>query len=45
MALDIYAHIFDEFDPAERVSAVDRIRAAREEMRRRSRQQTLFDIA
>ena len=44
MALDTYAHVFDEFDPAERVSAVDRIRAAREEMRRRSRQPTLFDL-
>jgi hypothetical protein len=44
MALDTYAHVFDEFDPAERVSAFDRIRAAREEMRRRSRQPTLFDL-
>ena len=45
MALDTYAHVFDEFDPAERVSAVERIRAAREVMRERSRQPTLFDPA
>ena len=45
MALDTDAHVFDEFDPAERVSAVDRIRAARKELRRRSRQPTLFDMA
>ena len=44
MALDTYAHVFDEFDPAERVNAVERIRAAREVMRERSRQPTLFDV-
>ena len=44
MALDTYAHVFDEFDPAERVSAVERIRAAREVMCQRSRQPTLFDV-
>ena len=33
MALDTYAHVFEEFDPAERVNAADRIRAAREELR------------
>ena len=45
MALDTYAHVFDEFDPAERVTAVDRIRDARAEMQRRWRQPTLFDSA
>jgi integrase len=33
MALDTYAHVFEEFDPAERVNAADRIREAREELR------------
>ncbi len=30
MALDVYAHVFDEFDPGERVSAEEQIRRARE---------------
>ena len=33
MALDTYAHVFEEFDPAERINAADRIRKAREELR------------
>ena len=45
MALDTYAHVFDEFDPAERVNAADRIRKAREDLRFRERQPTLFDVA
>ena len=45
MALDTYAHVFEEFDPAERVNAADRIRKAREEVRFRAQQPTLFDIA
>ncbi|MGK2937889.1 MAG: tyrosine-type recombinase/integrase [Solirubrobacteraceae bacterium] len=44
-ALDTYAHVFEEFDPAERVNAADRIRNAREELRFRERQPTLFDVA
>jgi integrase len=30
MTLDVYGHVFDEFDPAERISAEDRIRRARD---------------
>jgi hypothetical protein len=30
MTLDVYAHVFDEFDPGERVSAEEEIRRARE---------------
>ncbi len=45
MALDTYAHVFEEFDPAERASAGDRIRKAREELRFRAQQPTLFDVA
>lgn len=44
MALDTYAHVFDEFDPAERMDSTERIRAAREEQRQRARQPTLFDV-
>jgi hypothetical protein len=44
MALDTYAHIFEEFDPAERVNAADRIRKAREKLRFRERQPTLFNV-
>ncbi len=45
MALDTYAHVFEEFDPAERVNAADRIRKAREDLRFRAQQPTLFDVA
>lgn len=45
MALDTYAHVFEEFDPTERVNAADRIRKAREELRFRAQQPTLFDVA
>jgi integrase len=45
MALDTYAHVFEEFDPAERVNAADRIRKAREELHFRAQQPTLFDVA
>jgi integrase len=45
MALDTYAHVFEEFDPAERVNAADRIRKAREELRFRAQQPALFDVA
>lgn len=44
MALDTYAHVFDEFDPAERMDSTERIREAREEQRQRARQPTLFDL-
>jgi integrase len=30
MTLDVYGHVFDEFDPGERVSAVEQIRRARD---------------
>ena len=33
MALDTYAHVFEEFDPSERFNAAERIRKAREELR------------
>lgn len=45
MALDTYAHVFEEFDPGERINATDRIRTAREELRFRAQQPTLFDVA
>jgi integrase len=32
VALDVYGHVFDEFDPAERTSAEERIRGARAEL-------------
>ena len=32
MTLDVYAHVFDEFDMAERVSAEDRIAQARRDV-------------
>lgn len=32
MTLDVYAHVFDEFDPGERVSAEDRIAQARRDV-------------
>lgn len=45
MALDTYAHVFEEFDPAERINAADRIRRAREQLRFAATQPTLFDVA
>src|SRR3954454_8748132 len=45
MALETYAHVFDEFDPSERVTAAERIRRAREELRFAAAQPTLFDVA
>jgi integrase len=45
MALDTYAHVFEEFDPTQRVDAAERIRKAREQLRERARQPTLFDVA
>jgi hypothetical protein len=42
MALDTYMHVFEEFDLAERVTAADRIRNAREEVRFRAQQPILF---
>jgi len=30
MTLDVYGHVFDEFDPGERIPAEDRIRRARD---------------
>jgi integrase len=45
MALDTYAHVFEEFDPAERIDAADRIRKAREALRFRAMQPSLFDVA
>jgi integrase len=45
MALDTYAHVFEEFDPSERVDATERIRTAREARRIASAQPTLFDVA
>ena len=44
-ALDTYAHVFEEFDPGERIKAADRIRTAREELRFQTQQPTLFDVA
>jgi integrase len=40
-----YAHVFEEFDPAERMSAADRIRQARDEVRFAAMQPRLFDVA
>ena len=45
MALDTYAHVYEEFDPKERIDAAERIRKAREELRLRARRPTLFDVA
>jgi integrase len=45
MALDTYAHVFEEFDPSERIDAADRIRKAREALRFRAMQPSLFDVA
>lgn len=45
MALDTYAHVYEEFDPAQRIDAAERIRNAREEQRKRAQQPTLFDVA
>jgi integrase len=45
MALDTYAHVFEEFDPIERVDAANRIRKAREAVRFKATQPTLFDVA
>ncbi|MEA2394166.1 MAG: hypothetical protein QOJ82_2057 [Solirubrobacteraceae bacterium] len=45
MALDTYAHVFEEFDPTQRRDAAERIRKAREQLRERARQPTLFDVA
>ena len=45
MALDTYAHVFEEFDPIDRVDAATRIRKAREAVRFKATQPTLFDIA
>jgi integrase len=45
MALDTYSHVFEDFDPAQRVDATERIREARAELRRRAEQPTLFDVA
>lgn len=44
MALDTYAHVFEEIDPAERIDAADRVRKAREELRLSAMQPTLFDV-
>jgi hypothetical protein len=32
MTLEVYGHVFEEFDPAQRTSAEDAIRAARDEL-------------
>ena len=45
MALDTYAHVFEEFDPTERVDAAGLIRDARRRISEAARQPTLFDIA
>jgi len=45
MALDTYAHVYEEFDPTQRIDAAERIRNAREQLRERARQPTLFDVA
>ena len=45
MALDTYAHVFEEFDPTERVDAANRIRKAREAAQFKATQPTLFDVA
>ena len=43
MALDTYAHVFDELDPAERLGAEARITRARSEIAALGMQPTLFD--
>jgi integrase len=45
MALNTYAHVFEEFDPADRMSAADRIRQARDQVRFAAMQLRLFDVA
>ena len=45
MALDTYAHVYEEFDPTQRIDAAERIRTAREELRERARRPTLLDVA
>ncbi|MCA1846128.1 MAG: site-specific integrase [Actinobacteria bacterium] len=45
MALNTYAHVFEEFDPADRISAADRIQQAREQVRFAAMQPRLFDVA
>ena len=44
MALNTYAHVFDEFDPGDRTTAADRIRQARERLCVAALQQTLFEV-
>jgi hypothetical protein len=44
MVLDTYAHVYEEFDPTERIDAAERIRKAREDLRLRARQPSLFDV-
>jgi hypothetical protein len=41
MALDTYAHVFEEFDSAERINAAERIRRARDTVRFRAMQPSL----
>lgn len=43
VALDTYAHVFEETDPSERVGAADRIVRARREIAALGMQPTLFD--
>jgi integrase len=44
MALDTYAHVFEELELAGRVDAAEHIRRARAELRVTARQPTLFDV-
>jgi integrase len=43
MTLEVYAHVFDEFDPAERMSAEEAIRTARDEVGARTGAGLLLD--
>ena len=43
MALVTYARVFEEFDPSDRIDAVDRIRKARDDLRAAASLPTLFD--
>ncbi len=44
MALDTYAHVVEEFDPAQRIDAADRILKAREDLQLAATQSLLFEL-
>jgi len=44
MALDTYAHVVEEFDPARRIDAADRILKARVDLHFAATQSPLFEL-